>query len=182
MRDRETARMGIEASLTGHLVFSTLHTNNAPESVVRLLDMGMDPFNFSDAILCILAQRLVPRLCDYCKTPFHPSRDEFENIVREYGPERYSQNIGTSFSTDILFNKPAGCDKCRQSGYRERMALHELLIGTDEIKRLIQKRAPVEEIRNQAIADGMTTLKQDGIEKVFGGLCDMKEVRRVCIK
>jgi type II secretory ATPase GspE/PulE/Tfp pilus assembly ATPase PilB-like protein len=182
MRDRETARTGIEASLTGHLVFSTLHTNNAPESIVRLLDMGMDPFNFSDAIICILAQRLLPVLCPHCKKPFHPSEADFEALVREYDPNAFRRNAGIDFSESRVLFKAAGCDKCRQTGYAGRMALHELLIGSDEIKRLIQTGASVEMLRKQAIKDGMTTLKQDGIEKVLAGYCDMRHVREVCIK
>jgi type II secretory ATPase GspE/PulE/Tfp pilus assembly ATPase PilB-like protein len=182
MRDRETARTGIEASLTGHLVFSTLHTNNAPESIVRLLDMGMDPFNFSDAIICILAQRLLPVLCPHCKKPFHPSEADFEALVREYDPNVLRRNVGIDFSEKRVLFKAVGCDKCRQTGYAGRMALHELLIGSDEIKRLIQTGASVEILRKQAIKDGMTTLKQDGIEKVLAGYCDMRHVREVCIK
>lgn len=182
MRDRETARIGIEASLTGHLVFSTLHTNNAPESIVRLLDMGMDSFNFSDAIICILAQRLLPMLCQHCKKPFHPAEADFEALVREYGPDVFQRNVSITFSERMVLFKPVGCDKCRQTGYSGRMALHELLMGTDEMKRLIQTRASVEMLRRQAINDGMTTLKQDGIEKVLAGYCDMPQVRKVCIK
>ncbi|MDX9787583.1 MAG: GspE/PulE family protein [Desulfobacterales bacterium] len=182
MRDRETARIGIEASLTGHLVFSTLHTNNAPESIVRLLDMGMDPFNFSDAVICILAQRLMPRLCEKCKQPVHPRPADFEALVREYGEELFHRHVGVDFSTEMVLYKPGGCSKCRRTGYSGRMALHELLMGTDDIKRLIQTGASVEAIRAQAIKDGMTTLKQDGIEKVLAGHCDMAQVRKVCIK
>jgi type II secretory ATPase GspE/PulE/Tfp pilus assembly ATPase PilB-like protein len=182
MRDHETARIGIEASLTGHLVFSTLHTNNAPESIVRLLDMGMDPFNFSDAIICILAQRLLPRLCPHCKKPFYPSKAEFEALVREYGPDMFHRHVGIHFSEKLELFKPVGCDRCRQTGYTGRMALHELLMGSDEVKQLIQTRATAEMLRHQAVKDGMTTLKQDGIEKVLAGHCDMTQVRKVCIR
>jgi type II secretory ATPase GspE/PulE/Tfp pilus assembly ATPase PilB-like protein len=182
MRDAETAHIGIEASLTGHLVLSTLHTNSAPESVVRLLDMGMDPFNFSDAILCILAQRLLPRLCDRCKQPYQPDREEFDALVREYGEVSFHRKVGIAFSREMVLYRPVGCGKCRHGGYAGRLALHELLMGTDEIKRLIQTRAMVEDLRAQAVMDGMTTLRQDGIEKVLAGLCDMVQVRKVCIK
>ena len=182
MRDRETARIGIEASLTGHLVFSTLHTNNAPESIVRLLDMGMDPFNFSDAVICILAQRLIPKLCDQCKQPYHPRPVEFEALVREYGEELFRCHVGIDFSEEMVLYKSGGCRKCRRTGYSGRMALHELLMGTDDMKRLIQTGASVEAIRSQAVKDGMTTLKQDGIEKMLAGHCDMAQVRKVCIK
>ena len=183
MRDKETTQIGIEASLTGHLVFSTLHTNSAPESVTRLLDMGMDPFNFADAVLAILAQRLVRTLCSDCKEKYHPSRSEFDELVREYGgPEAFGKNTGIVYSDDLELYRAKGCDKCQNTGYRGRMGLHELLLGTDEVKRLIQSSARMEEIRNQALKDGMTTLKQDGIEKIFKGRVDLMQVRKVCIK
>ena len=182
MRDKETTQIGIEASLTGHLVLSTLHTNSAPESITRLLDMGMDPFNFADAILCILAQRLVRTLCKDCKEAYHPSRDQYDELVREYGAEGFSQNIGIDYTDDLTLYQPKGCNACNDTGYRGRMGIHELLMGTDEQKKLIQQNARMEELREQAIKDGMTTLKQDGIEKIFSGYCDLLEVRKVCIK
>jgi type II secretory ATPase GspE/PulE/Tfp pilus assembly ATPase PilB-like protein len=182
MRDKETTSIGIEASLTGHLVFSTLHTNSAPESITRLLDMGMDPFNFADAVLCILAQRLVRTLCADCKQPYHPSEKEFEDLVREYGVEDFEKNVGVTYDSDLTLQKPVGCDRCGNTGYRGRMGIHELLMGTDEQKKLIQGKAKMESIRDQAISDGMTTLKQDGIEKVLQGKTDLLQVRKVCIK
>ena len=182
MRDKETTHIGIEASLTGHLVFSTLHTNSAPESIVRLLDMGMDPFNFADAILCILAQRLVRTLCPDCKKEYNPSEEEFNELVREYGPEDFERNMGLKFDPEMILCKPAGCELCNNTGYRGRMGIHELLTGTDEMKKLIQVRAKMEDIRDQAIKDGMRTLKQDGIEKIFSGHTDLLQVRKVCIK
>lgn len=182
MRDRETTHIGIEASLTGHLVFSTLHTNSAPESIVRLLDMGMDPFNFADAILCIMAQRLVRTLCRDCKKQYNPSREEFDELVREYGQEEFEHNVGIAYSSDLELYKPGGCELCNNTGYRGRMGIHELLTGTDGMKKLIQRRAQMEEIRDRAVKDGMTSLKQDGIEKVFAGFTDLLQVRKVCIK
>jgi type II secretory ATPase GspE/PulE/Tfp pilus assembly ATPase PilB-like protein len=181
MRDEETVTIGVEASLTGHLVFSTLHTNSAPETVTRLLDMGMDPFNFADALLGILAQRLVRTLCEDCKEPYHPSQEEFDSLVLDYGEEDF-QKLGLSYSSDLELYRTKGCDKCNGTGYRGRTGLHELLEGTDEIKRLIQVRKPMEEIRAQAKQDGMVTLKQDGIQKVFKGMTDIAQVRMVCIK
>jgi type II secretory ATPase GspE/PulE/Tfp pilus assembly ATPase PilB-like protein len=181
MRDKETTSIGIEASLTGHLVFSTLHTNSAPESITRLLDMGMDPFNFADAILGIMAQRLVRTLCKDCKKAYHPSEEEYDELVREYGEEAFNQNVNIPFSDNLTLNKPEGCDACHNTGYRGRMALHELLMGTDEMKKLVQMKAQMEDIRKQAISDGMTTLKQDGVVKVFGGNLDLLQVRKVCI-
>ena len=182
MRDKETTHIGIEASLTGHLVFSTLHTNSAPESITRLLDMGMDPFNFADAILAIMAQRLVRTLCQDCKKEYNPSREEFGELIREYGEEDFERNVKIQHSSDLTLFKPAGCDLCNGTGYRGRMGIHELLTGTDSMKKLIQTRAEMKILRDQAIQDGMTTLKQDGIEKVLAGKTDFLQVRKVCIK
>jgi type II secretory ATPase GspE/PulE/Tfp pilus assembly ATPase PilB-like protein len=182
MRDKETTHIGIEASLTGHLVFSTLHTNSAPESIVRLLDMGMDPFNFADAILCIMAQRLVRTLCPDCKKEFNPSRAEYDELLREYDAEQFEKSVNIPYSSDLALFKPVGCEQCNNTGYRGRMGIHELLTGTDPMKAMIQRRAQMEEIRDQAILDGMTTLKQDGIEKIFSGHTDLLQVRKVCIK
>jgi type II secretory ATPase GspE/PulE/Tfp pilus assembly ATPase PilB-like protein len=182
MRDKETTQMGIDASLTGHLVFSTLHTNSAPESITRLLEMGMDPFNFADAILCILAQRLVRTLCNDCKEAYHPSKAEFDELVREYGQEQFVKTIASPYTNDLFLFRPNGCRNCGNTGYRGRMALHELLMGTDAVKRLIQTSARMEAIRDQAVKDGMTTLKQDGIEKIIAGHCDLIQVRKVCMR
>ncbi len=179
MRDQETAEIGIESSLTGHLVFSTLHTNSAPETVTRLLDMELDPFSFSDAILCILAQRLCRRLCD-CKQEYKPEKKELEEIIMEYGIEAF-RKTGIN-PAEINLHKAVGCPKCGDSGYKGRLGLHELLKGTDEMRTLIKRKSEIELIRKQAVADGMTTLKQDGILKCFQGLTDLKEVRKVCIK
>jgi len=179
MRDKETVSTGIEASLTGHLVFSTLHTNSAPETITRLLDMGMDPFNFADALLGILAQRLVRTLCPDCKEEYHPSRDEFDSLVRAYDGDFDALNI--EYNDDLVFYRAKGCSKCQNIGYRGRTGIHELLVADDEMKSLIQVKAPMAEIRKQAIANGMTTLMQDGIRKVLTGQTDMRQVRRVCM-
>ena len=182
MRDRETTSIGIQASLTGHLVLSTLHTNSAPESITRLLDMGMDPFNFSDAILCILAQRLARTLCKNCRQSYPLSLEEYTSLAREYGLDYFNDRVAIPFKDDLMLNKSIGCDECNGYGYLGRMALHELLMGTDEIKLLIQNAAKVDEIRTRAIKDGMTTLKQDGLEKIFKGHLDLLQVRKVCIR
>ena len=180
MRDVETCSIGMEASLTGHLVFSTLHTNSAPETITRLNDMGMNPLNFADALLLIVAQRLVRTLCKDCKEDYHPSQKEFEILAREYGINEFKK-VGIQYSNDLRLKKPVGCAKCSDTGYSGRTGLHEVLEGTDEMKRLIMSKTLVEELRAQAIADGMTTLKQDGILKVFKGDCDLKQVLAVCI-
>jgi type II secretory ATPase GspE/PulE/Tfp pilus assembly ATPase PilB-like protein len=181
MRDHETAAIGVEASLTGHLVFSTLHTNSAPETIVRLLDMDIDPFNFADALLGIVAQRLVRTLCASCKEAYAPSPEEFAELVREYGAEHWGR-VGLSYGPELRLFRPKGCAKCGDTGYKGRMGIHELLVGTDEVKRMVQKRKTVEELRELAIREGMTTLLQDGIEKVLRGHTDFKQVRAVCIK
>jgi type II secretory ATPase GspE/PulE/Tfp pilus assembly ATPase PilB-like protein len=180
MRDHETVSTGIEASLTGHLVFSTLHTNSAPETITRLLDMGMDPFNFADALLGVLAQRLVRTLCEDCKEKYNPDRQEYDALVRAYAGD--FDALGYKYSDDLLLCRPKGCDKCGNTGYRGRTGIHELIVGTDNIKSLIQGRAKMEELRDQAIKDGMTTLMQDGIRKIFLGQTDIAQVRRVCIR
>jgi len=181
MRDFETAKTGVEASLTGHLVFSTLHTNSAPETIIRLLDMGIDPLNFADSLLGILAQRLVRTLCKQCKEPYHPTTEEFEEIVESYGPKLFGK-LNIAYKDDLTLYRLKGCDKCDKSGYKGRMGIHELIVNTDEVKRLIQKHESVEVIRDVAIEQGMTTLLQDGIIKSFQGMTDFKQVRRVCIK
>ena len=198
-RDRETVSMGVEASLTGHLVFSTLHTNSAPESIVRLLDMGMDPFNFADALLGILAQRLAKRLCD-CKQAYVPDQDELKLFVTEYAEELRHTSPWKADSAGearklydswvrlygqdgrLRFYKAAGCDKCNQTGYKGRVGLHELLVADDTLKRLIQERARVADLFAAAIETGMRTLRMDGMEKTMLGLTDLKQVRSVCIK
>lgn len=180
MRDEETASIGVEASLTGHLVFSTLHTNSAPETITRLLDMGLNPLNFSDAFLAVLAQRLVRRLCG-CKKEYHPSREEFDQIVEDYGAEHFEKS-GLEYSDDLILYHAGSCEKCSGTGYKGRMGIHELMDGTKMIKRLIKQAAPTDQIFEQAIKEGMSTLKQDGIHKAFKGFTDMTEVKRVCIQ
>src|SRR5438093_7360084 len=141
MRDEETAHTGIEASLTGHLVFSTLHTNSAVETVVRLLDMGLDPFNFADALLGVLAQRLVKRICDRCRESYHPERAEYEELAHAYGKEEFAA-LGHQYTDDFVLTRGKGCAGCNHTGYRGRAGFHELLIVSDELTRLIQTRGP----------------------------------------
>jgi type II secretory ATPase GspE/PulE/Tfp pilus assembly ATPase PilB-like protein len=198
-RDKETVSMGVEASLTGHMVFSTLHTNSAPESIVRLLDMGMDPFNFADALLGILAQRLAKKLCD-CKAAYIPTVEELRLFCKEYADElRNTRDWRDNYQVELdkllahwskiyshdgqlrLF-KTVGCDKCNKTGYKGRIGLHELMVADDDLKKLIQERARVAELYAAALEGGMRTLKMDGMEKVLMGLTDLKMVRQVCIK
>lgn len=200
MRDKETVSIGLEASLTGHLVFSTLHTNSAPESIVRLLDMGMDPFNFADALLGVLAQRLAKRLCTKCRKAYHPGEEEIRHLLDDYCEDlrqtpafladeeasrkavldgwrqRYADDKGR-----FTLYEPVGCEHCT-AGYKGRLGLHELMVGTDRVKALIQERARVATLLSAALDEGMRTLRQDGIEKVLAGLTDIKQVRKVCIR
>ena len=181
MRDRETAATAIEASLTGHLVLSTLHTNNAPETLTRLLDMGMNPLNIADSFLGVLAQRLVRKLCDNCQEAYHPEKEEFEDLQSDYGKEAMAK-AGYTYGTGLQLYRSPGCEKCSGSGYRGRMGIHELMEGTSEIKLLIKKSANSQDLTKVAVEQGMTRLKQDGIHKVFDGLTDINEVRRVSVE
>jgi type II secretory ATPase GspE/PulE/Tfp pilus assembly ATPase PilB-like protein len=187
MRDAETTKIGVEASLTGHLVFSTLHTNSAVESVVRLLDLGMDPFNFADALLGVLAQRLVRKLCTQCRVKHEPTVKEMEDLAAEY-----CESSGGDHSAEadklvkkwrsqgkVTMYRPKGCKECDRTGYKGRMAVYELMVADATVKRLIQTRAPITEISAAALANGMRTLKQDGIDKVLKGHTDMQQVRGV---
>jgi len=180
MRDFETASTGIEASLTGHLVLSTLHTNSAPETITRLLDMGLNALNFSDAFRGVLAQRLVRKLCKDCREPYHPSEEEFNEIIEQFGRDSLNKS-DIKYSADLNLYKPKGCEKCNQSGYSGRMGIHEMMEGTPLIKKMIKKQTPTDELFKQAAKEGMYTLEQDGILKVLQGFTDMNEVRRVCI-
>jgi type II secretory ATPase GspE/PulE/Tfp pilus assembly ATPase PilB-like protein len=193
VRDEETARIAIEASLTGHLVMSTLHTNSAAESIARLLEIGLDPFNFSDSLLAILAQRLVRRYCTHCVVsgPAHP--DEIRNLaiqymegVRPYDEadlqalvERWRQEFGQTNSTGHKMLRSfakAGCKACEGHGFKGRLGIYELLVNSEAIRVHIRKRDAAGDIRLTALQSGMKTLRQDGIEKVLQGLTALSEV------
>ena len=188
MRDQETAGIAIKAALTGHLVFSTLHTNGAPESIVRLLDMGMDPFNFADALAGVLSQRLAKRLCPKCKRPRTAKAEEIRDMLKEYClgtalkaqavMERWRTRYADSSGKFTLF-AASGCRDCENTGYSGRIALHELLVTTPAISKLIHSRATAEQVATLAISEGMRTLKQDGIEKVLQGRTNAPQVRAV---
>ena len=200
MRDAETTHIGIEASLTGHMVFATLHTNSAPEAVTRLLDMGMDPFNFADALSGILAQRLAKRLCGKCKETYSPDAEElklfmheFTNDLRQTEPWRKDPQGEAKKLYDywlkeygkdgkLIFQRAKGCDACGGNGYKGRVGLHELMIASDAVKKMIQEKSRVADLFVKCVEEGMFTLKMDGMEKVMMGLTDMKQVRAVCIK
>jgi type II secretory ATPase GspE/PulE/Tfp pilus assembly ATPase PilB-like protein len=189
IRDEETAHVAIEASLTGHLVLSTLHTNSAPETVTRLLDMGMDPFNFGDSLLAVIAQRLVRRLCPHCRTTRDATDAEVDDLLGDHlhvfpEPLRPSRDAVLAdwrarFGQNgrIRFHEAPGCPRCDGSGFDGRVGIHELLTVTRPLRQLIVGGGRVEQLLDQALADGMRTLRQDGIEKVLQGLTTIGEVR-----
>jgi type II secretory ATPase GspE/PulE/Tfp pilus assembly ATPase PilB-like protein len=180
MRDRETAAIGVEASLTGHLVLSTLHSNSAVEAVVRLLDLGVDTFNFADALLCVLGQRLVKRICRECRESYQPAAKEADELVRDLGPDQFDK-FGLSADRLELF-RGRGCAHCNNTGLWGRLAIHEVLVGSDEIKRMIVARASVADLLAHAKEEGMTTLVQDGMIKAVNGLTTIRQVKAVAIK
>jgi len=186
MRDAETTKIGIEASLTGHLVFSTLHTNSAAESVVRLLDLGMDPFNFADALIGILSQRLARKLCLKCKHPHPCSASEIGELLDEYCAETDLDRATVlaqwhrDFSSNgvLLLYEATGCEACR-AGYKGRVGVYELLSGTPDVKQLVRSRATVPQIVVAARAGGMRLLRQDAIEQTLRGTIDRASARSV---
>jgi len=188
-RDQDTARTVVAASLTGHFVLSTMHTNSAVESIVRLLDIGLDPFNFSDALVGVLGQRLVRRLCMVCRKPQAASNEEIETLAQTYcfGTELKPADVMRRWHAEhvrehgalVLFS-PQGCQVCDRSGYRGRIGVHELLVASPVVKMKIQTKADMHDIARTAMAEGMIMLRQDGIEKILQGHTDLKQVRAVC--
>jgi type II secretory ATPase GspE/PulE/Tfp pilus assembly ATPase PilB-like protein len=181
MRDLETASAAIEASLTGHMVFSTLHTNNAPETVTRLLDMGLDPFTFGDSLLAVLSQRLIRTLCKECKEKYTPSEEEWTRLRQEFGDNSLWEKQGFVREKAELC-RAKGCERCNKTGYKGRAGIHELMLVDDEIRHLIYGKALSSKVRELSIRKGMVMLKQDGIRKILKGLSDLAEVRSVCMK
>ncbi len=181
MRDLSTAKTATAASLTGHLVFSTLHTNSAPETVLRLLELGIDPYNFADAMLAIVAQRLARRLCTQCKEPYHPKRAEYDELVEAYGPEQFARDGLPAFSRGLTLMRAKGCEACDGQGYSGRLAIHELMVNSTEIRQAIKHAAEIDRLREIAVAQGMTTLRRDGLQKVFLGLTDLNQINRVAL-
>jgi len=169
IRDAETAQIGIESALTGHLVLSTLHTNDAPGAITRLIEMGVEPFLVASAVDCVLAQRLARRLCPDCKQEYRPK------------PEVLIEAGFTADNLPEVVYKASGCKKCRDTGYRGRLGVHEVLLVTEEIGRLCVDEATSEEIRDVAIQQGMLTLRQDGLEKVRLGQTSIEEICRVIV-
>jgi len=190
VRDGETAQMVVEASLTGHLVMSTLHTNSAVETVTRLLDMGMDPFNFADSLLGVLAQRLVRRLCGKCAQAQQATPQQVEELMADYmhafgaaetrpNPDEVLAGWKERFSKDgrLMHHFAKGCPSCDDTGLRGRASLHELLVVSRQIRRLIQTGSRADELLRTAQAEGLRTLRQDGIDKVWAGATTIEEVR-----
>jgi type II secretory ATPase GspE/PulE/Tfp pilus assembly ATPase PilB-like protein len=190
IRDEETAKTAVEASLTGHLVLSTLHTNSAPETVTRLLDMGMDPFNFADSLLAILAQRLVRRLCPHCRTSRPATPEETDELLSDYlnafgGEPTPTEREAVLASWARRHGKDGrvqmyaspGCQECENTGFKGRAGLHELMVMSRELRHLIQTGARAEALQGTALRQGMRTLRQDGIDKVLAGVTTIDEVR-----
>ncbi len=180
MRDLDTATIAVQAGLTGHLVFSTLHTNNAPETVTRLLDMGVDPYTFSDVLLGVLAQRLVRVLCQKCRVQIPDDEVLFEELRVDYGDNNRFDDLLLKVKPTIYKPSEKGCEKCGGVGYKGRIAVHELSTVDDTFRALVTSKADVEKIRRHSMTSGMRTLNQDGIEKVLTGLTSIQEVARVC--
>jgi len=168
IRDLETAETAVQASLTGHLVLSTLHTNDAPSAVTRLVDMGVEPFLISASVIGVLAQRLGRRICQNCKEPYKPPAEALHRV-----------GFNVENADDVVFYRGRGCEQCKHTGYRGRNGMFEFMLLTEEIQDLIVKRAPLSEVRNAALASGMKTLKMDGFQKVLEGLTTVEEVMRV---
>ncbi len=179
MRDRETAAMAVDASLTGHLVFSTLHTNSAAETVVRLLDLGLDPVSFADALSGVLAQRLIRTLCEGCKQASTLDEATHDMVRVYYGEEHFSELKLRPGEQKLC--QPVSCPACSSTGYRSRVGIHELLVNSEELKKVIYAKGRATEIREVAMKQGMRTLMQDGIRKMINGQTDLEEVRRVAL-
>jgi type II secretory ATPase GspE/PulE/Tfp pilus assembly ATPase PilB-like protein len=189
IRDSETASMAIEASLTGHLVLSTLHTNSAPETVTRLLDMGMDPFNFADSLLAVLAQRLVRQCCPHCRVTRPATHEEVEELLGDYmnsfgedPPLARADMLGAwtkrhAVDGRLVMRRSHGCERCDHTGFLGRAGIHEMLVASRELRRMMQNGARAEALQRTAMKEGMRTLRQDGIDKVLAGTTTIEEVR-----
>ncbi len=170
MRDQETAMIAIEAALTGHLVLSTLHTNDAPGAVARLLDMGVESFLIASSIAGVLAQRLLRTVCIKCKEPYSPPKDAIK---------RLGMNLDILDKSEVTFYRGRGCDTCKGTGYKGRVGVYELMPVTDKVRELILARASSYAIREAAVEAGMRTLKDDAMEKILLGMTTLEESLRV---
>jgi type II secretory ATPase GspE/PulE/Tfp pilus assembly ATPase PilB-like protein len=181
MRDVETAKIGLEASLTGHLVFSTLHTNSAAETIVRIIEMGIPFYNFADALLGIIAQRLARKLCHKCKTPYHPNREEYDALMNYYDPKWANEHKVTDYSPGFTLWAKQGCSFCNGIGYYGRIALHEIIVATENVKKAIRRQLDADKLKKVALSDGMRTLRMDGVMKIMQGFTDFEQVKQVCL-
>jgi type IV pilus assembly protein PilB len=171
IRDRETAQIAIESALTGHLVLSSMHTNDAPGALSRLTEMGVEPFLTSSAVDCVLAQRLARRLCHECREPFKPTHE----VLRLNGfPSK-------ELSGDVTLYRARGCSRCNNTGYKGRLGIYEVMVVSEAIRRLIVERKSADEVSRVATAEGMRTLREDGLEKVLQGMTSMEEIARVIV-
>jgi type II secretory ATPase GspE/PulE/Tfp pilus assembly ATPase PilB-like protein len=170
MRDLETAEIGIRAALTGHLVFSTLHTNDAPSACVRLIDMGLKPFLVASSIQAVIAQRLLRKVCPHCKTEYRAKPEEIQ--AAGYDPDEYA---------DTPFYKGVGCDRCNHSGYRGRTAIHEIFVNNPELRQMVMRVESAAKLKKVGIKHGMRTLRMDGWEKVLLGQTSVQEIMRITV-
>jgi len=173
IRDRETAQIAIESALTGHLVLSTLHTNNAPGALSRLTEMGVEPFLTASAVDCVIAQRLVRKLCEYCKEPYPTTREMLERLD-------FAEKVVDDWQ-EINLHRAVGCARCNHTGYKGRMGIYEVMTVSEAIERLIVERKSADEITRVAEAEGMVTLRQDGLERVVQGVTSIEEISRVIV-
>jgi type IV pilus assembly protein PilB len=173
IRDRDTAQIAIESALTGHLVLSTLHTNDAPGALSRLTEMGIEPFLTASAVDCVLAQRLARKLCEGCKEPYKPSQ---EMLRRNDFPQEAVDGW-----EEVTLYKPVGCGRCNGTGYKGRLGLYEVMLVTEAIERLTVERKSADEINRVAQAEGMRSLREDGIDKVLQGRTSVEEIARVIV-
>jgi type IV pilus assembly protein PilB len=173
IRDKETAQIAVESALTGHLVLSTLHTNDAPGALTRLTEMGVEPFLTASAVDCVIAQRLVRKLCEHCREPYEPTQEMLQRLA-------FSQEAIDRWSDTVLY-RPVGCSRCNDTGYKGRLGIYEIMPVSEAIERLIVERKSADEIGRVAIAEGMVTLRQDGLERVLQGVTSIEEISRVIV-
>jgi type IV pilus assembly protein PilB len=173
IRDRETAQIAIESALTGHLVLSTLHTNDAPGALTRLTEMGVEPFLTASAVDCVIAQRLVRKLCGHCREPYQATQEMLQRLeFPQEAVDRWSE---------ITLNRPVGCSRCNKTGYKGRLGIYEIMPVSEAIERLIVERKSADEIGRVASAEGMVTLREDGLERVLQGVTSIEEIARVIV-
>ena len=173
IRDKETAQIAVESALTGHLVLSTLHTNDAPGALSRLTEMGVEPFLTASAVDCVIAQRLVRRLCEYCKEAYPTTREMLERLD-------FAEEVVDGWK-DVTLHRAVGCNRCNNTGYKGRLGIYEIMPVTEAIERLIVERKSADEIMRVAAAEGMVTLRQDGLERVIQGMTTIEEISRVIV-